>query len=101
MRWIKNLCYITLLCFSFIVKARQTKFYVNLVDGDDTNPGTIERPWETLKPLNKRSFEAGDSINFARGSNFEGGLLISNSGTVEAPIVLTAYGKGETPAFKN
>ncbi len=80
--------------------ARQSKFYV-MSDGDDTNPATLKLPWETLSRVNQHSFTAGDTIFFARGSRFSGGLLITDSGADEKPIVLTTYGKGLAPSFTN
>lgn len=70
-------------------------------DGDDTNPGTLKLPWETLSRVNQHSFTAGDTIFFARASRFSGGLLITASGADEKPIVLTTYGKGFAPNFAN
>jgi len=80
--------------------SRQTAFYV-ASHGNDNNPGTKILPWKTLKPLNRHTFVPGDTIYFARGSNFRGGLLINSSGTPDKPIVFTAYGRGPAPNFTN
>jgi hypothetical protein len=79
---------------------RQSKFYV-ATGGDDMNPGTHERPWNTLSRVNQHQSMAGDSIFFARGSSFAGGLLITDSGNEVNPIVLAAYGEGSAPRFTN
>lgn len=80
--------------------ARQSRFYV-ATGGDDTNTGTHERPWKTLGRVNQHTFAPGDSILFARGSSFTGGLLITDSGNEVNPIVLAAYGEGPAPRFTN
>ncbi|MFC1620224.1 choice-of-anchor Q domain-containing protein, partial [Candidatus Neomarinimicrobiota bacterium] len=43
----------------------------------------------------------GDSILFARGSRFSGGILITDSGNEVNPIVLASYGEGPAPRFTN
>ena len=70
-------------------------------EGDDTNPGTFRKPWKTLDRINRHSFNAGDTIFFSKNSDFSGGLLISDSGTKDKPIVLTYYGDGYPPKFTN
>tara|TARA_B100000029_G_scaffold516563_1_gene631092 strand:+ start:3400 stop:4740 length:1341 start_codon:yes stop_codon:yes gene_type:complete len=70
-------------------------------DGDDINPGTFRKPWKTLERVNRHTFNAGDTIFFSKNSNFSGGLLISDSGTKDKPIVLTYYGDGHPPKFTN
>jgi len=80
--------------------ARQSKFYV-ASGGDDTNPGTLELPWKTLHRVNQQRFAPGDTVFFARGSSFMGGLLITDSGIENEPITLSAYGSGYPPAFTN
>ncbi len=71
----------------------QAEFYV-ASHGDDEDPGTKELPWKTLAAVNDRQFAPGDTVYFARGSRFEGGFVVSSSGTPEKPIVFTAYGEG-------
>ena len=69
--------------------------------GVDSNPGTTAQPWKTLRNLNDRAFQPGDTIYFARGSDFVGGVLFSSSGKRSSPITLTAYGSGPAPRFSN
>lgn len=80
------------------IPPRQSAFYV-ASHGNDANPGTMALPWKTLKPVNEHTFVPGDTVLFARGSRFTGGLLISGSGTQEKPITFTAYGRGPAPSF--
>jgi hypothetical protein len=77
----------------------QSAFYV-ASDGNDGNPGTIKQPWRTLARVNEQTFSPGDSVCFARGSSFRGGLLINSSGTPDHAITYTAYGTGPAPNFK-
>jgi len=79
---------------------RQAEFYV-ASHGDDENPGTKKLPWKTLAAVNDKEFAPGDTVYFARGSKFEGGFVVSSSGTRERPIIFTAYGEGHAPIFTN
>ncbi len=90
-----------LLFFTFTnSKAEQTAFYL-ASNGNDSNPGTKALSWKTVKPLNNRKFAPGDTVFFARGSNFGGGFVISSSGEPVKPIVFTSYGEGPMPVFSN
>ncbi len=60
--------------------------------------GSFEQPYNSLEILSTISLEKGAHIYLERGSKFLGNLAISNQqGTVEEPIVITAYGEGEKP----
>jgi hypothetical protein len=76
-------------------------YHVDSRKGADSNPGTREEPWKTLTPLNAVRFQPGDTIRFQRGSIFEGGFVINQSGTSNAPILVTAEGEGAAPKFSN
>jgi hypothetical protein len=78
-------------------------FYVNSNNpkASDTGPGSISQPWESLAPLDNRSFTPGDTIYFARGSSYSGSFEISTSGTEAQPITFTTYGSGDAPSFTN
>lgn len=77
--------------------------YVNGADprADDSGPGSRERPWKSLAAVNSHAFKPGDSVYFARGSSYTGGVVISNSGLPGKPITLGAYGSGASPRFTN
>jgi hypothetical protein len=77
--------------------------YVNSADpsADDSGPGSRERPWKSLAAVNSHAFKPGDSLFFARGSSYTGGVLITNSGLPGKPITLAAYGSGAAPRFTN
>jgi len=77
-------------------------YYVNSIAGLDTNAGTSAvAAWKSLDQAKTVALNAGDTLFFARGSSFTGGLEIKSSGNPNHPIVLTAYGKGNSPKFSN
>jgi hypothetical protein len=82
---------------------RSSAHWINSADprADDSGPGTLARPWKSLTAVNAHRLKPGEALYFARGSSYSGGILISDSGTAEAPIKLTAYGRGTAPRFTN
>jgi len=73
-----------------------TYFFSN--SGKDTNTGkSADSPWKNIAKLNTLKLNPGDSILLNRGDIFEGIIGIKNSGTVQKPIVIAAYGKGPKP----
>lgn len=77
-------------------------FYLDSVSGSDSNSGTsIDEPWQTLAPLHLTNLLPGSIVNFKRGSHWEGGLAIYDSGVQDKPILFTAYGDGDRPTFSN
>ena len=79
-------------------------YYVDSDKGSDAYDGTsINSPWQTLSRLNDIKFNAGDKIRFKRGSQFEGRLVIRNSGSKDNYITLTDYGdpQEDAPRFTN
>jgi hypothetical protein len=77
-------------------------FFVDSVNGSDSNPGTSEeKPWQTLAPVHATTFSPGSIVYFKRGSAWSGGLVIDDSGTAGRPILFTTYGAGNTPVFSN
>lgn len=77
-------------------------YYVDSINGSDTNPGTSEdMPWRTLGPIHAVEFQPGSRVHFKRGSSWTGGLTIDNSGVQGNPIVFTTYGVGDKPLITN
>jgi len=88
--------------FSVAAVAAPTEYYFDYMTGTDENDGTKAKPWKTLAKLEGLSLNPGDRVLFARDASFHGGVIIENSGTQEAPIVLTSYGdEGHLPKFTN
>ncbi len=76
-----------------------TVYYLSAA-GDDGNAGTSEdEPWKSLAQINGTVLAPGDRVRFRRGDTWSGGLVVGQSGTAEAPIVVGGYGKGGPPAI--
>jgi hypothetical protein len=80
--------------------ATAADFYV-APDGNDSNPGSLERPWKNLAAVSGRAFAPGDTVRFARGASFSGCLEITVSGLPRKPITFTSFGEGPAPRFNN
>ncbi len=79
-----------------------TNYYVDSVSGSDSNSGTsTSSPWRSLTPVQNRTFQPGEAVNFKRGSFWSGGLTINNSGVQGQPITFRDYGSGTAPIFEN
>ena len=98
---------ILLVFIFFSVSVNGADYFVS-PDGDDGNPGTIDKPWRTIRRATKygwpREFrQPGDTV-WLRGGLYSGnanGIDLSGaegalSGTSNAPITIRAY-PGETP----
>jgi hypothetical protein len=57
-------------------------------NGDDTNPGTADRPKRTLASALKLANRAGTHVVVHQGIYYEGDLPAVGKGTAEAPIVI-------------
>lgn len=71
------------------------KFYVNTETGNDANPGTKRKPFQTIEKINSMHLKAGSSVLFAGQQIFAGTLTLkAASGTRKKPIMISSYGKG-------
>lgn len=95
----KNIIIVVFWSIPFFLVAKN--YYLDSLSGKDYNAGTFDKPWQTLSPIYYQQFIQGDTIFFKRGSSFTGNVVITSSGTEEYPIVLTAYGEGDAPRFRN
>ncbi len=78
-----------------------TNYYLDSKNGNDSNFGiTPENAWKTIVRLSQVVLQPGDSILFKRESKWDEEFIISYSGKKEAPIVISAYGKGKNPIIK-
>lgn len=85
-----------------ISKSCDKCYYVDSINGSDSNSGTIpEKPWRSLIPVQTTHFLPGTTISFKRGSRWNGGLHINFSGADGNPITYTSYGTGERPIITN
>ena len=78
------------------------KYYVDSINGSDTNDGLSENSaFASLFAVNRLALKPGDHILLACGSVFEKQFLqIRDSGTKQMPIVIGSYGCGEDPLIK-
>lgn len=63
--------------------------YYVATDGSDKNPGTAEKPWQTIGYAAEK-VEAGDEV-YIRGGTYNESLHIKKSGSKDAYIVFAAY----------
>ncbi len=91
-------------CSSVNLDKIQTKktYYVNSVIGKDTNHGlSADFPWRSHTKVETATLNPGDTVLFARGSAWQGGIKINASGEKGQPIIFSNYGKGLLPKFSN
>lgn len=64
--------------------------------GEDSNPGSKDRPWKSLEPLKNCSWLAGDTVFLQGGAQFQGTILFTatSRGSKNRPIVVCSYGQG-------
>jgi hypothetical protein len=63
-------------------------------NGNDYNPGTLDRPLRSLGMLSRRVWSPGDAIYFRGGETFTGFLQLPGGGTDSKPIIIGSYGGG-------
>ncbi len=76
------------------------EFYLNSIDGSDSNLGTSpQSPLKSLVALRMLRLSPGDRVLLARGQVWREMLTIDSQwvGTSVAPITLSAYGSGPAP----
>jgi len=85
----------SLSAFFMAAPAYATDYYVSST-GNNSDPGTITQPWQTIAQVNSTVFLPGDRIFFAGGETFSGTISLdaSDSGTATNPIVIGSYGTG-------
>lgn len=64
----------------------------------DNGSGSLSSPYNSLSSVSNLDVEAGDSILLKRGTNFTGGLVLTQGGEEDAPLTVGAYGD-ETAAL--
>lgn len=70
-----------------------TCYYVDAQLGNDTNTGTLKKPFKTIERVNSLQLQAGNSVLFGGGQTFAGTLRLKGlTGTKEQPITIGSYG---------
>lgn len=101
-RILKIRFWLFVLLSGFVFTVSGKGYFVDSVLGKDSNNGVSSKSaWKTLDKVQTASLLPGDTLFFACGSAFTGGLEITASGLPAKPIVLTFYGRGEAPKFSN
>jgi hypothetical protein len=79
-------------------------YYVDSVNGSDSNPGTLARPWQTIAKVNglpcgssAGQLGPGMSVGFHSGATWREQLIVPCSGAAGNPITFGAYGIGAQP----
>lgn len=75
-------------------------YYVDSVNGNDSNTGTQAAPWRTIAKVNGFALSAGDYVYFNSGRTWNESLY-PKSGLSGKVITYGAYGSGNKPVIKN
>jgi hypothetical protein len=82
------------------VNTYSAQYYVDSVGGADTNAGTSAgHAWQSLERASSHVYEAGDVLRLCRGTEYEGSLKLTASGTDQAWITINSYGDGGLPVI--
>lgn len=73
-------------------------FYVDVVDGDDSDDGlTLATAWKTVPKVNAAALVGDDHVLFKRGQTHPGKINLTRDGTAGHKIYYDAYGIGDDP----
>src|SRR5689334_2459649 len=94
-------CLLLILAFIPIAQSTGATFYLDSKAGDDGRDGKApEAAWKSIERANRETFQPGDRILLAAGSQWEGvALQPHGSGKDGSPIVVDRYGDGPKPAL--
>ena len=82
----------------FSEKAAAATYYVDSVNGGDSNSGlTQAAAWKTIAKVNAANLSAGDSVLFVAGGVWHEQLTVAHSGSKAAPITFSSYGGQQQP----
>ena len=80
-------------------------YHFSTSTGDDSRTPeqalNVSTPWKTIGKLNSimPGLRPGDAVLFKRDEVFDGGIIMAQSGTLEQPIIFSAYGSGSKPVI--
>jgi hypothetical protein len=77
-----------------------TAFHVS-PSGDDSNPGTLDKPWRTIARAMVQSYTAGDQLLFQRGGEYFGTIDRTPTPDGARRWLIGAYGDGAKPVITN
>ena len=95
MRILLKSCGTTIIAIALLaaVSADGATYHVSQSAGDDSGPGSADRPWKTLKKASSVKCAPGDQILLKRGDTWDEELRPQGEGAPRKPIVIGAYGK--------
>jgi len=70
-------------------------YYVDAEAKEGNDGLSPKKALKTLEEVNNLELKPGDQVLFKRDCIWNGGLIVKNSGTADAPIAFDAYGEGE------
>lgn len=69
-----------------------TSYHIDIITGNDSNPGTIEAPWKTLTKASSIQLKSGDALLLKCGSVWRDSLTLNGTTAKEGNILIGAYG---------
>ncbi len=76
----------------------QTQYYIDSINGNDANDGSINTPFNSVTKLNSMTLTAGTKVFLRSGCSWSGQqLAFKGSGTNGNPIVIDKYDTGAAP----
>ena len=82
----------------FLTSLYAAEYYVDIENGDDVNPGTVEAPLKYHPWMSNFkgsiTLEPGDTVYMKGGCVWRDTIKAKASGIEDAPIITTSYGKG-------
>lgn len=69
-----------------------TSYYVDIMTGNDSNPGTIDAPWKTLAKASSAPLKSGDALLLKCGSVWRDSLEVSSGTAKEGGFLIAGYG---------
>ena len=78
----------------------RTAFHVS-PDGDDGNPGTLDKPWKSIARAMAQNYRAGDQLLFRRGAEYFGSIDRVPAPDGSRRFLIGAYGQGSKPVITN
>jgi len=75
--------------------ASERVIYLDIIKGQDSNPGTPEKPLQSIEELNRRLSKNSCNVYFASGQVFVGTIVLKGiNGTKADPVKISSSGEG-------
>lgn len=80
---------------TFVSEVSGTTYYVDAASSEGNDGKTPKTALKTLEEVNRLSLKPGDQVLFKKDCLWNGGLILSASGSKEEPICYGSYGSGD------